>query len=84
MPEIDMVVVATPSGMHFEHSMEFLEIYGKHVIIEKPTFMRPEQLNKAYDVANKYSLHIFPVFLWYILPIMATPTPSQNFAHLPF
>ena len=41
LPEVNIVVVATPSGMHFEHSMEFLELYGKHVIIEKPTFMRP-------------------------------------------
>jgi len=62
IPKIDIVVVATPSGMHFEHSMEFLELYGKHLIIEKPTFMRPEQLKKAYDTANKKGLHIFPVF----------------------
>ena len=34
LPEIDIVVVATPSGMHFEHGMEFLENYRKHVIIE--------------------------------------------------
>ena len=62
LPEIDIVVVATPSGMHFEHSMEFLETYGKHVIIEKPTFMRIDDLNKAYDIAEKLGLHIFPVF----------------------
>ena len=62
LPEIDMVVVATPSGMHFEHSLELLGIYGKHVIIEKPTFMRPDQLIKAYNTAKKHDLHIFPVF----------------------
>jgi predicted dehydrogenase len=62
LPEIDIVVVATPSGMHFEHSMEFLETYGKHVIIEKPTFMRIDDLNKAYNTAEKLGLHIFPVF----------------------
>jgi UDP-N-acetyl-2-amino-2-deoxyglucuronate dehydrogenase len=62
LPEIDMVVVATPSGMHFEQSLEFLEIYGKNVIIEKPTFMCPDQLIKAYNTAEKHDLHIFPVF----------------------
>jgi len=62
LPEINIVVVATPSGMHFEHSMEFLQLYSKHVIIEKPTFMRPEQLIKAYNTADKHGLHIFPVF----------------------
>jgi len=62
LPEIDIVVVATPSGMHFEHSMEFLDLYHKHVVIEKPTFMYPEQLIKTYDFAAKLGLHIFPVF----------------------
>jgi predicted dehydrogenase len=62
LPEIDIVVVATPSGMHFEHGMEFLENFGKHVIIEKPTFMRLDHLNKAYNTAEKLGLHIFPVF----------------------
>ena len=62
LPEIDIVVVATPSGMHFEHSLEFLEKYGKHVIIEKPTFMCPDELIKAYNIAEDNGLHIFPVF----------------------
>ena len=62
LPEIDIVVVATPSGMHFEHGIEFIEKYGKHVVIEKPTFMRPDQVEKAYDAADKMGLQIFPVF----------------------
>lgn len=62
LPEIDIVVVATPSGMHYEHSMEFLKIYKKNIIIEKPTFLRLEQLYKAYDYAEKNGLNIFPVF----------------------
>ena len=62
MPEIDIVVVATPSGMHFEHVLEFIKKYNKHVIVEKPTFMRIDQLKKAYDEATKRGVHIFPVF----------------------
>ena len=62
LPAIDIVVVATPSGMHFEHSLELLEQFGKHLIVEKPTFMRPEQLNIAYDIAEQKDLKIFPVF----------------------
>ena len=61
VPEIDIVVVATPSGMHFEHSIEFMQKYKKHVIIEKPTFMRPNELETAYNIAQK-NLNIFPVF----------------------
>ena len=62
LPEIDVVVIATPSGMHYEHAMEIMEVYKKNVIIEKPTFLRPEQLNAAFDKANELGLHIFPVF----------------------
>ncbi len=62
IPEIDIVAVITPSGMHFEHGMEVIEEYRKHAIIEKPTFMRPEHLIKAYGRAEELGLHIFPVF----------------------
>lgn len=60
-PEIDVAVIATPSGMHFEHAMEMLD-YSKSVVIEKPTFMRPSQLNQAYDKASALGLNIFPIF----------------------
>ena len=62
LPEIDIAVIATPSGMHFEHAMEVMDVYKKSVIIEKPTFMRPDQLNTAYDKAEELGLNIFPVF----------------------
>lgn len=62
IPCINMVAVITPSGMHLEHGMEFLESYSTHLIIEKPTFMRPEQLNTAYEMAKNKDRRLFPVF----------------------
>ena len=32
----DVVVIITPSGMHFEHSSEIIDKYKKNVVIEKP------------------------------------------------
>lgn len=61
-PEINVVVVATPSGMHFEHAFEILKDFRRNVVVEKPTFMRLQQLDEAYDLANKLGLNIFPVF----------------------
>lgn len=61
-PGIDIVAIVTPSGMHFEHAAEIIELYGKHVIVEKPTFMRPEQADAAYDLAAEKGVQIFPVF----------------------
>lgn len=60
--DIGLVAVITPSGMHFEHGLEMLERYGKHIIVEKPTFMRPEQLEAAFDTASRLGLNVFPVF----------------------
>ena len=60
--DIDIVAIITPSGMHFEHSMDVLKKYNKHIIVEKPTFMKPSHLNQAYSVADKLGLKIFPIF----------------------
>jgi len=60
--DIDIVAIITPSGMHFEHSLDILENYNKHIIVEKPTFMKPSQLEKAFSVADGLGLKIFPVF----------------------
>jgi predicted dehydrogenase len=48
--------------MHFEHAMEVMQRYGKHVIVEKPTFMRPRHLTQAFETADRLGLKIFPVF----------------------
>jgi predicted dehydrogenase len=61
-PEINVAAIITPSGMHYEHSLEILERHGKHVIVEKPTFMRPSQLSAAYVTADRLGLKVFPVF----------------------
>ena len=62
VPKIDVVAVITPSGMHSEHGLEMMERFGKHVIVEKPTFLRPQQIDAAYRTADRLGLRIFPVF----------------------
>jgi UDP-N-acetyl-2-amino-2-deoxyglucuronate dehydrogenase len=61
-PEIDIVAIITPSGMHWEHTLEIIGDYGKHVIVEKPTFLRPEQAEQAFALADEKGIQIFPVF----------------------
>lgn len=62
LPRINTVAIVTPSGMHFEHAIEIMRRYGKNVIVEKPTFMRPSQVAAAYELARDLGLQIFPVF----------------------
>jgi predicted dehydrogenase len=62
MPDINVVVIATPSGMHCEHAQDILRRYRRNVVVEKPTFMRPEQLTETFDLARSLGLQVFPVF----------------------
>jgi predicted dehydrogenase len=48
--------------MHFEHTMEMLEVYKKNVIVEKPTFLKISHLEKAYSTAKSLGLELFPIF----------------------
>ena len=61
-PQIDIVSIVTPSGMHFEHSFDVLTKYKKHIVVEKPTFMKPSEIRKVYGLAEKNNTFIFPVF----------------------
>jgi len=61
-PDIDLAVIATPSGMHHEHAMDILSRYSVHLLVEKPTFMHPAQYREAQALADKQGLHLFPVY----------------------
>lgn len=61
-PQIDTVAIITPSGMHFEHSLDIIARYRKNIIVEKPTFMRAFQVKDAYARAREAGIHIFAVF----------------------
>lgn len=61
-PEINVVAVITPSGMHYEHSLEILQEFGRSVVVEKPTFMNVSELDEVYDTAESLGLAVFPVF----------------------
>lgn len=62
VPEIDIVAIITPSGMHLEHTLDIIGRYRKHVIVEKPTFMKPSQVRLAYSKAVEAGVEVFPVF----------------------
>ena len=61
-PEIDVVAVITPSGMHREHALDVIRLHRRHVIVEKPTFMRPSHVREAYAAAAEAGVQLFAVF----------------------
>ena len=59
---INLVVIITPSGMHYEHAVDIIKNYKKNVIIEKPTFLKSEQVHEVYKLAKKNRIKLFPIF----------------------
>jgi len=59
---IDIVVIMSPSGMHFEHAYKILSKYKKNVVIEKPTSLKISNLKKLYTLSKKVKKKIYPVY----------------------
>jgi predicted dehydrogenase len=64
-PDIDAVIIATPSGLHFEHAKRALEA-GKHVMVEKPLADTVEQALVLSNLAaaRKLTLMVGHTFLY--------------------
>jgi predicted dehydrogenase len=54
-PDIDLVYIATPPFLHYEHSMRALKA-GKNVIVEKPFALTLEQANEMIALAKEKNL----------------------------
>jgi len=54
-PDIDMVYVATPPFLHYEHAKIALQ-NGKHVICEKPLTLKLEHADELLDYASRHGL----------------------------
>ncbi|HEX2786904.1 MAG TPA: Gfo/Idh/MocA family oxidoreductase [Ignavibacteria bacterium] len=54
-PEIDLVYIATPPFLHYEHSMKALNA-GKNVIVEKPFALSLEQADEMIALAKEKNL----------------------------
>jgi len=57
-PEIDVIYVAVPNGLHYEIGKKALE-HGKHVIMEKPFTPSYKQAKELIDLAKEKNLIIF-------------------------
>jgi predicted dehydrogenase len=54
-PKVDAVIIATPASSHYSLALEALEA-GKHVLVEKPLSIVPQEAQHLIDVANSKKL----------------------------
>ncbi|MES2218876.1 MAG: Gfo/Idh/MocA family oxidoreductase [Pseudomonadota bacterium] len=61
-PEIDVVIILTPSGAHFEHAMDMVNVYQKNLLIEKPFVLTTTQAQRLKRAADQNDVTIFPLY----------------------
>jgi D-xylose 1-dehydrogenase (NADP+, D-xylono-1,5-lactone-forming) len=62
-PDVDAVYISLPNTMHREWSIRSLEA-GKHVICEKPFSKRPEDVEAAFDAADRAGRLLTEAFMY--------------------
>ncbi|OCX66997.1 hypothetical protein BFP70_03950 [Thioclava sp. SK-1] len=66
-PDLDVIYVATPHNMHYEHVMLALRA-GKNVLVEKPMAMTHAQAAKMAKLAQDKGLFLAEALWTYFLP----------------
>ena len=83
-PDIEIVNVCTPSGLHLEPALEVLAA-GKHCVVEKPleiTLDRCDRIIAAADKAGARLCTIFPSRFGHAARVMKKAVESQRFGKL--
>ena len=60
-PEIDIICICTPSGIHLDPAIKCIEA-GKHCLIEKPLEVTIEKCDQIIEAADKAGVQIGVVF----------------------
>ena len=62
-PGVDAVYIPLPNSLHVEWSVQALEA-GKHVLCEKPLSRHPEEVERAFDAAERNDRVLAEAFMW--------------------
>jgi predicted dehydrogenase len=69
--QVDVVCVLTESGNHAKHTIDIVEKYHKHIVVEKPMALTLYDADQMSNVCDKYNKKLFVVKQnRYNLPVM--------------
>jgi predicted dehydrogenase len=60
-PEVQIVIVTTPSGAHLEPAVEAARA-GKHVVVEKPLEITTERCDRIIEACDRYGVKLCTIF----------------------
>ncbi|KAF4220488.1 hypothetical protein CNMCM8980_001192 [Aspergillus fumigatiaffinis] len=66
-PDIDIVYISTPNGLHYEWAAKALKA-GKHVLCEKPFTANADEAKKLVELAREKGLIVEEAFHWQFHP----------------
>jgi UDP-N-acetyl-2-amino-2-deoxyglucuronate dehydrogenase len=61
-PDIHVITIMTPSGVHYEQGMDIIQHYQKHLLIEKPFVLTTKQAQELKTVADHHGVNIYPIY----------------------
>ncbi len=62
-PDVEVVYISLPNSLHVDWSIRALEA-GMHVLCEKPLARRAEDVERAFDAADRTGRLLMEAFMW--------------------
>ncbi|MCL2065133.1 MAG: Gfo/Idh/MocA family oxidoreductase [Candidatus Cloacimonetes bacterium] len=77
--EVEIVSILTESGNHAKHTIDIVDKYKKHIVVEKPMALTLDDADKMIEICDKYDKKLFVVKQnRYNLPVIKLREALEN------